>query len=200
MGGTIRFAEPRDAAAIQTIYAPNVEEAAISFELRSPSVAEMADRMAKITAQYPWLVAENSGAVAGYVYACQHRERAAYRWAVDVTVYVDAAHRRKNVGRGLYTSLLSLLKLQNYSQAFAGITLPNPGSVGVHESVGFKPLVVFPQIGFKLGEWRDVGWWQIALQSFPGEPPEPCSIAELRQSRSTDVGAALTEGEKLLRF
>lgn len=200
MGGTIRFAEPRDAAAIQAIYAPNVEGAAISFELRPPTVAEMADRMAKITTQYPWLVAEHAGSVAGYVYACQHRERAAYRWAVDVTVYVDAVHRRKNVGSGLYTGLLSLLRMQNYSQAFAGITLPNPGSVGVHEAVGFKPFVVFPQIGFKLGEWRDVGWWQVELQSFAGDPPEPLSISELRNCQPNEVANALSTGEKMLRF
>jgi L-amino acid N-acyltransferase YncA len=200
MGGTIRFAEPRDAAAIQAIYAPNVVGAAISFELRPPTVAEMADRMSKITAQYPWLVAEHAGKVAGYVYACQHRERAAYRWAVDVTVYVDAAHRRKNVGRGLYTSLLSLLRMQNYSQAFAGVTLPNPGSVGVHEAVGFKRFVVFPQIGFKLGEWRDVGWWQVILQSFAGDPPEPLSIDELCKLRPDDVANSLSTGEKMLRF
>ena len=199
MGGMIRFAEPRDAAAIQAIYAPNVEHAAISFELKPPSVAEMADRMAKVTAQYPWLVAEQNGTVAGYVYACPHRERAAYRWAVDVTVYVDAAQRRKNIGRGLYTSLLSLLRLQNYAKAFAGITLPNPGSVGVHEAVGFQPAVVFPQIGFKLGQWRDVGWWQIELQSFTGEPPEPRSVAELRTACASEVADALAEGEKLLR-
>lgn len=200
MRGTIRFAEPRDAAAIQAIYAPNVEGAAISFELRPPTVTEMAERMAKITAQYPWLVAEHAGTVAGYVYACQHRERAAYRWAVDVTVYVDANHRRKNVGSGLYTSLLSLLRMQNYSQAFAGITLPNPGSVGVHEAVGFKPFVVFPQIGFKLGEWRDVGWWRFELQSFAGDPPEPLSIDELRNCRPDDVANSLSTGEKMLRF
>jgi L-amino acid N-acyltransferase YncA len=200
MGGTIRFAEPRDAAAIQAIYAPNVAEAVISFEAVPPTVAEIAGRIAKITSQYPWLVAEHDGTVAGYVYACQHRERAAYRWAVDVTVYVDAAHRRKRVGHGLYTSLLTLLRMQGYAKAFAGITLPNPGSIGVHESVGFQQVSIFPKIGFKFGKWLDVGWWQAELQAFPGDPPEPKSIGDLRRDHSGEVAAALAAGEKLLRF
>ena len=143
MGARIRFAEPRDAAAIQAIYAPFCESTAISFELRPPSVDEMAERIAKISSQYPWLVCEIDGRMAGYVYACSHRERAAYRWAVDVTVYVDAAYRRRGVGRALYSSLLALLRQQGYSKAYAGITLPNPGSVGVHEAMGFVPVAVY---------------------------------------------------------
>src|SRR3990172_4326282 len=114
MGAKIRFAEPRDAAAIQAIYAPYCESTAISFETRPPSVEEMAARMAKISPQYPWLVCEIDGQVAGYVYAWQHRERAAYRWAVDVTVYVDAAHHRRGVGRARYASLIALLRQQGH--------------------------------------------------------------------------------------
>lgn len=198
MAVRIRFAEPADAAAIQAIYAPNVESTPISFELRPPTVNEMAQRMAKISAQYPWLVCDTSGTVAGYVYACQHRERAAYRWAVDVTVYVDSAFRRRGVGRALYTSLLGLLRLQGYTQAYAGITLPNPASVGVHESVGFVPLAVFPRVGYKMGEWRDVGWWRLVLHDVGGEPAEPIPMTSLRGSPAVD--AALAAGERLLRF
>jgi phosphinothricin acetyltransferase len=198
MAARIRFAEPADAATIQAIYAPNVESTPISFELRPPTVEEMAERMAKISAQYPWLVCDTRGAIAGYVYGCQHRERAAYRWAVDVTVYVDAAFRRRGVGRALYTSLIELLRLQGYTQAYAGITLPNAASVGVHESVGFVPLVVYPRIGFKFGKWRDVGWWQLELNDSAAEPAEPIPIFALRGSPAAK--AAFTEGEKLLRF
>lgn len=198
MAARIRFAEPADAAAIQAIYAPNVESTPISFELRPPTIGEMAERMAKISAQYPWLVCDTSGTVAGYVYACQHRERAAYRWAVDVTVYVDSAFRRRGVGRALYTSLIELLRLQGYTQAYAGITLPNPASVGVHESVGFVPLAVFPRVGYKMGEWRDVGWWQLVLDDAGSEPAEPIPLTALQGSPAVD--AALAAGEKLLRF
>jgi phosphinothricin acetyltransferase len=134
--------------------------------------------------------------MAGYVYACQHRERAAYRWVVEVAVYVDSTFHRRGVGRALYTSLLALVRHQGYTKAFAGVTLPNAGSVGVHEAVGFKPLIVFSRVGYKLGEWRDVGWWELELRPQAGEPAEPVSIRELVGSSA--VAAALGEGEKLL--
>jgi phosphinothricin acetyltransferase len=196
MAATIRFAEPRDAAAMQAIYAPNVESTAISFELQTPSVEEMSARIVKVSTQYPWLVCEIDGRIAGYVYACAHRERAAYRWAVDVTVYVDAADRRRGVGRALYTSLLEILRQQGYAKAYAGITLPNPGSVGVHEAVGFTPVAVYRGVGYKLGQWRDVGWWQLTLCPEVADPPEPTPIADLRNTPG--VLAALSRGEKLL--
>ncbi len=196
MGGRIRFAEPGDAAAIRAIYAPYVESTAVSFELVPPTVEEMAARIAKISAQYPWLVCEVDGRAAGYVYACQHRERAAYRWVVDVAVYVDSTFHRRGVGRALYTSLLALVRHQGYAKAFAGVTLPNPGSAGVHEAVGFKPLVVYPRVGYKLGEWRDVGWWVLDLCPQSGELAEPKSICELMGSPA--VAAAIVAGEKLL--
>jgi len=197
MGVRIRFAEPGDAAAIRAIYAPNVESSAISFELQPPTVEEMAARMAKISSQYPWLVCEIDGVVAGYVYACQHRERAAYRWAVDVTVYVDAAHRRRGVGRALYTTLVELLRQQGYFKAYAGITLPNPGSVGVHEAVGFGPVAVYFNVGYKMGQWRDVGWWQLQLLPETADPSEPVPIGTVRELPA--VTEAIARGESLVR-
>jgi L-amino acid N-acyltransferase YncA len=194
---TIRFAELRDAAAIQAIYAPFCEATTVSFEVRPPSVEEMAERIAQISQHYPWLVCERYGSVAGYVYACRHRERAAYRWAVDVTVYVAAEHQRLGIGRGLYTSLLAMLREQGYVKAYAGITLPNPGSIGVHEAVGFRPVAVYRQVGFKLGEWRDVGWWQKELQPPPEEPAEPVPIGALRHSAA--IADAIAAGERLIR-
>jgi phosphinothricin acetyltransferase len=197
MGVRIRFAEPGDAAAIRAIYAPNVESSAISFELQPPTVEEMAARMAKISSQYPWLVCEIDGVVAGYVYACQHRERAAYRWAVDVTVYVDAAHHRRGVGRALYTTLVELLRQQGYFKAYAGITLPNPGSVGVHEAAGFGPVAVYPNVGYKMGQWRDVGWWQLQLRPETADPSEPVPIGTVRDLPA--VTEAFARGESLVR-
>jgi phosphinothricin acetyltransferase len=197
MATKIRFAEPEDAAGVQAIYAPFVESTVISFENRPPSVAEMAERIAKISAQYPWLVCERDGAVVGYVYACEHRVRAAYRWAVDVTVYVSPAHQRRGIARGLYTSLFAILRQQGYMKAYAGITLPNAGSVGVHEALGFRPVAVYSRVGYKLGNWLDVGWWQLELQPQPGEPSEPVSIAALRDSPA--IQAAILDGEKWLQ-
>lgn len=192
----IRPAESSDAAAIQAIYAPNVETTAISFELVPPTVDEIATRINRISAQYPWLVCEFEGKVVGYVYACQHRERAAYRWAIDVAVYVDAAHRRQGVARALYTSLIELVRQQGYAQAFAGITLPNPGSVGVHEAVGFRRVAEYRHVGFKLGQWRDVGWWQLDLRRDAEAPNEPIAFRDLLGS--PQVAAALAAGTRLL--
>jgi L-amino acid N-acyltransferase YncA len=191
MAAIIRFAELDDAPAIRAIYAPFVESTVVSFEVVPPSVEEMAGRIARISAQYPWLVCERDCQVAGYVYACQHRERAAYRWAVDVTVYVGTEHQRRGVARALYTCLISMLRKQGFMHAYAGITLPNEGSVGIHEAVGFRKLATYPAVGFKFGEWRDVGWWHLALQPPSANPAEPLPIGTLRES--PEIAAAFAE-------
>jgi L-amino acid N-acyltransferase YncA/glycerol uptake facilitator-like aquaporin len=169
----IRVATPDDAAAIAAIYAPIVADTVISFELEPPTAAEFAKRIQATLERLPWLVGEDdTGRVNGYVYAGRHKERAAYQWAVDVTVYVRSDARGSGVGRALYTRLFDELIALNYCQAFAGIALPNAGSVGLHESVGFKPLGVYRRVGFKHGAWRDVGWWQRELQ-MPSVPTAP---------------------------
>ena len=196
MTNTIRFAEPRDAAVVQAIYAPFCDGSAVSFEAAPPSVEQIAERIARILPQYPWLVAEIDGRVAGYVYGCQHRERAAYRWTVDVTVYIDANRHRRGIGRALYTSLLAMLRAQGFFKAYAGVTLPNPASVGLHEALGFVPVAVYRGEGYKLGQWRDVGWWQLDLQPEVAEPPEPTPINALRAAPA--IAAALAAGQALL--
>lgn len=162
----IRIATPDDAAAVAAIYDPIVRDTTISFETEVPGEAEMRARIEKTLAVLPWLVAEDSaGAVCGYAYASKHRERAAYQWSVDVTVYVHPNQRGRGVGRMLYGQLMPLLRELGYCQAFAGIALPNSASVGLHEAVGFRPIGVYSQVGFKHGAWRDVGWWQMGLGS-----------------------------------
>src|SRR5690606_40040690 len=133
MAPVIRLATEQDAAQIQAIYASIVRETAISFEFDPPTVEEMRQRIRKTFERLPWLVYEDRGAILGYVYASPHRERAAYQWSVDVSVYVRADARRSGVGRALYTSLFRLLALQGYYNAYAGISLPNPASVSLHE-------------------------------------------------------------------
>jgi phosphinothricin acetyltransferase len=170
---TIRIAHPDDAKAIHAIYAPIVSSTVISFELEPPSVTEVADRIASTLERYPWLVCEDErGEVDGYVYASRHRERAAYRWGVDVTAYVRADRRGRGIGKGLYLRLFDELVALGYCQAFAGIALPNAASVALHESVGFEAVGVYRNVGYKLGGWHDVGWWQRALQ-LPTRPSEP---------------------------
>lgn len=159
----IRPATPADAPACAAIYAPFVTGSVVSFETEAPDNAEMARRIADYGASHAWLVAEIDGAVAGYAYGSPHRTRAAYASSCDVTVYVDPAHARQGIGRALYAALLPRLKDKGLHAAFAGIALPNPGSVGLHEAMGFTPVGIYREVGRKLGAWHDVGWWQRLL-------------------------------------
>jgi phosphinothricin acetyltransferase len=169
----VRAANESDAAAVQRIYAPIVERTATSFELVAPTVAEIAERIRAVTQSLPWLVAESSDGIVGYAYASRHAERAAYRWSVDVSIYVAESARGQRVGTQLYAALLDQLRGLGYVSAYAGVTLPNAASVALHESVGFTAIGTFPNAGFKFDKWHTVGWWYLALQPEPRAPQEP---------------------------
>jgi len=192
-----RFAEEQDAAAIQAIYAPFCESSAVSFETKAPSVEEIGQRIRKISEQFPWIVGEFDRRILGYAYGSRHSERAAYQWSVDATIYVSKESQRTGLGRGLYTSLFRILRLQGYYKVCGGITLPNAASVGLHEALGFKPVGTYRGVGYKLGRWHDVGWWQLSLQPESDEPPAPRSIQEIRHSQA--VQEALVAGELLVK-
>lgn len=194
----IRLAAEPDAASVAAIYAPSVLNSPVSFEIEPPMAAEMGERIRGTLAQMPWLVCERDGEILGYVYAAPHRARAAYRWSVDVAVYIHPDCRRSGVGRALYTSLFGLLRLQGYCNAYAGITLPNPGSVGLHEALGFKPVGVYRQVGYKADRWHDVGWWGLALQEHSSPPTDPVPLSTIRE-RDVFVDR-LAEGLPLLRL
>ena len=167
----IRIAHPDDAAAVHAIYAPVVEQTAISFELDVPGVDEIRRRITYTLATLPCLVhLDEAGAVDGYVYASRYRERAAYQWSVDVSAYVRADARGQGLGKRLYTRLFDELVALGYCQAFAGITLPNAASVALHRAVGFQPAGVSQRVGHKLGAWHDVSQWQRELQRV--DPPQ----------------------------
>ncbi len=168
----IRAAEAdRDAAACARIYAPFVADTVVSLEEEPPDESEMARRITRISGAYPWLAAEAGGDTAGFAYASRHRERASYRWAADVSVYVDPRHHRRGIGSALLTRLLALLHRQGLWMACAGITLPNVASVALHESLGFTPVGIYRRIGYKHGSWQDVGIWQRSLASGADLPP-----------------------------
>jgi phosphinothricin acetyltransferase len=193
----IRLANDGDAEAIAAIYRPVVENTAISFETIAPDRHEMSRRLSETMVEYPWLVCERDRQLAGYAYATRHRVRTAYQWSVDTSVYIDDAHKRSGVGRGLYQSLFAILAAQGFFNAFAGIALPNPGSVGLHEAMGFQKVGVYRNVGFKLGEWRDVGWWQLALREQELPASAPLAISEVE--RLPEWGRLLALGEGAIR-
>ena len=139
---------------------------------------------------------EEDGLVLGYAYGSKHRERAAYGWSVDVSVYVREGLRRRGLGRALYTSLFAILRFQGFYNALAGTTLPNPGSIGLHQAMGFQPVGVYRNIGFKCGGWHDVAWWQLVLREPGSEPSPPRDMGSIRDSREWDD--ALAAGRALL--
>lgn len=178
----IRLASEDDARTIAAIYRPIVLSTFISFETEPPDEHDIRRRIVETLKGYPWLVLERAGEIAGFSYASPHRSRAAYRWSVDTSAYVDERCRRQGIGHALYLSLFAILSAQGFVNAYAGISLPNPASVALHESVGFTPIGVYRNVGYKLGAWRDVGWWQRTLRSHDDPPPRIQELDAVRQS------------------
>jgi phosphinothricin acetyltransferase len=169
----IRLAKFEDSDAIARIYAPYVAHSAVSFEESAPPSHEMAKRMSVAADRYPWLVCEHQDSVVGYAYASAHRAREAYRWAVDVSVYIAEAAHRQGFGRALYGALFRLLEKQGYIGAYAGITHSNASSVAMHVAFGFRLVGIYRDVGYKLGRWHDVGWYARDIQIRPRLPAEP---------------------------
>ena len=180
MRSFIRLVADSDVAAIAALYRPIVESTAISFETEPPTPEDMRRRIGETLPSYPWLVYDVAGQVAGYAYATRHRVRAAYQWSVDTSIYIHPEFRRHGIGRGLYASLFAILAAQGYFNAYAGIALPNPASVALHESVGFQPLGVYRNVGYKLDAWHDVGWWQLVLQQSELSPHRPLDLRAIQ--------------------
>lgn len=197
MSSVIRLAVERDAAAIAGIYRPYVESTPISFETEPPDEHEMRRRIGETLPHYPWLVYESDGRVLGYAYATKHRVRAAYQWSVDAAVYIDGIRHRSGIGRGLYASLFAILAAQDFFNVYAGVTLPNPPSVGLHEAVGFTPVGVYKKVGYKLGQWHDVGWWELTLKERAVEPQAPAPLAAVRSR--PDWQTLVATGQSMIR-
>ena len=173
----IRTATLDDAAALLAIYEPYVTNSPVSFELEVPNVDEFKGRIAKLLGKFPWLVLEKDGEILGYAYAAPFRERKAYQWSVESTVYVKQGHHRKGVGAALYGKLLELLREQGFVNVIGGITLPNEGSRLLHEQFGYRQVSQYKDAGFKHGRWYDVGYWQLQFEK--SEKPQ-----ELKPPRS----------------
>ena len=181
---SVRLADPaRDAAGVAAVYRPSVESGLASFEEEAPSAEEMASRMRATLERTPWLVAEDGETIIAFAYAGPHRERAGYRWSVNVSVYVDEKRQGQGIGRRLYDTLLDLLRRQRFVNVYAGITLPNPASVALHRAIGMEPVGVYRRVGHKFGAWHDVAWYWLRLAEPTGTPPEPIPLRLLDDGR-----------------
>ena len=198
MPARIRLATEADAEQMLAIYAPVVRETVISFEYEPPSLAEFRGRVRKTLEYMPWLVCDNDGEIAGYAYASPFRTRVGYQWACELTIYVHPGYHRCGIGRALYTSLFRCLALQGYCIALATITIPNPASIALHESVGMRHIGAYEKVGYKHGQWLDDGVWQIELRPTPAEPTPPVPWREL--AGSPEWSEALSEGLARLKL
>jgi phosphinothricin acetyltransferase len=169
----VRDATTHDAAACAAIYAPYVTDTVITFEYEPPTGPDMVGRIAAAQRRHAWLVLEDGGRVVGYAYGGPYKERAAYGWSCEVSVYLELGRRRGGGGRALYEALLSRLTELGLRTAVAGMTLPNEASVGLHRALGFEPIGTYRRIGWKHGAWHDVAWVQRALGTDGGSPDAP---------------------------
>jgi L-amino acid N-acyltransferase YncA len=169
----IRPVQPEDTEAVLAIYKPYIESTATTFETAVPSVTEFAVRIKLNTEKYPWLVADDNGKMIGYAYASKHREREAYQWSVESSVYVLENYHHTGIAKELYSKLFDILQQCGYVNVYAGITLPNPKSYSFHSKMGFEPVGVYKNIGYKLGKWHDVAWLAKTINRHSDHPAIP---------------------------
>ena len=192
----VRFAVKEDAAAILRIYETYIKNTTVTFEVEVPTVSAFEERMERITAQFPWLVCEIDGKVAGYAYASKHGERAAYRWSADLSVYIDEKYHRRGIAAALYEAVQAFLRAQGYYTVYAGVSTPNPKSEAFHTAMGFRNLGEFKNVGHKLGQWCGVAWYELPLAAYGDTPKEAVAVGELSEAFCATV---LAEAEKKVR-
>lgn len=175
----IRLIHPNDAQATLEIYRPYVEKTIISFEYDAPGIDEWETRIKTITADYPWLVCEHNNEIIGYAYASKHRNRTAYSWAVESTIYLSEKFHHKGIAGILYETLFELLRVQGYINVYAGVGVPNIKSEKFHLAAGFYEIGYFKNIGFKFGAWHDTRWFQLHLTDHPANPMKPKTLPEI---------------------
>lgn len=173
----VRLANANDASSILAIYAPYVENTSFTFEAEVPAVETFRERIQSYLLNWPWLVCEINGTIAGYAYGAKYRERVGYQWCVESSVYVHDNFQRAGVAKALYSALIGILKLQGFRNLYAVINLPNERSVLFHESMGFEYFATYKNVGYKLGKWKNVGWWQLKLNDYSDEPAAPVKFS-----------------------
>ncbi|MBC8005260.1 MAG: N-acetyltransferase [Verrucomicrobia bacterium] len=197
MNPIIRLAEERDIPGILEIYSPFILDTSVTFEETIPDEASFWKRMQDIMAELPFLVCEIDGRIAGYAYASGYRSRASYRWSKEVSVYIHPDFYRRGVGQALYTSLNKMVQYQGVANLLAIITMPNEPSVSFHEQIGYRKCGEFSKVGYKLGQWQNVGWFELFLQDETKEPKE--RILPLDEIKDLPIfKESIDEGLKLL--
>ena len=192
----IRIANFADASSILKIYAPYIENTSYTFETEVPTIDAFKERINSYLENWPWLVCEVDGVVAGYAYGAKHRERTAYQWSIESSVYVHDDYQRIGLAKALYTALIDILKLQGFRNLYAVINLPNDKSVFFHENMGFEYFATYKSVGYKLGRWKNVGWWQLQLNEYSVEPEPPVKFSEMNKK---SVGNILQSASKLIK-
>lgn len=177
----IRLATPSDAPGILAIYAPYIENTSFTFETEIPTTEQFSERIKNYLLSWPWLVTEKDGQITGYAYATRYRERTAYQWCTESSVYIHDDFQKAGVGRALYGALVEILKKQGFNNVYAVINLPNEKSVAFHERCGFEHFVTYEKVGYKLGKWKNVGWWKLQVNEYGDEPRAPIKFEKLNK-------------------
>jgi len=183
----VRVAKASDAQQILEIYSPYVKGSACTFETEVPSENEFKARILKNIQVRPWLVCTVADSIICYVYASGHRERAAYQWCCESSVYTHNDFQGMGIGRELYKVLFQILKMQGYRNIYAGITLPNDASIRLHEKCGFMHFATYENIGYKLGEWKNVGWWRLSVNHYDRKPTPPLAFVEMQPTQFEEL-------------
>ncbi|MCY1152766.1 MAG: GNAT family N-acetyltransferase [Sphaerochaetaceae bacterium] len=183
----IRLVREDDVREILDIYAPYVKNTSITFECTTPSLKDFNKKVSKVTSFYPFLVCEVNNSVIGYAYADRIREREAYDWDVELSIYLNQNYSNLGIGKILYEALLDILKLQNIYNAYGVITLPNKASVKLHKKLGFKEIGVFHNTGFKFNKWYDVIWFEKTIQSLQTPPDKIKPFSAIDKNKVTQI-------------
>ena len=183
----VRMAVPGDAAALLPLYAPFVQNTAVTFEYEVPSVEEFAGRITAFGGTYPYLVWEEDGRILGYAYAHRLGERAAYQWSAELSIYLGRDSTGRGLGRRLYGALMELLRLQGVRTVYGCVTLPNAGSEGLHAAMGFRLTGTWHRAGFKCGAWRDVGWFEKTIAPYDPSPAPVRPIGEVPAAAAAEI-------------
>lgn len=194
---SIRLATPADSKGILDIYAPYIKNTSLTFETEVPSITEFEERIGTYLESWPWLVCEIDNRIVGYAYGSKYRERSGYQWCVECSVYIHDDFHQIGIAGALYSALFELLKEQGYYNVYAVINLPNEKSVAFHEKMGFEYFATYKKVGYKLGKWKNVGWWQLVLNEYKDEPAAPIKFSALDNNIISTILHAANDKLKL---